>query len=181
MKINKLESGKIWTPSKVIEISYELEQRRLYESNDPGCIYDQFERQVGINKGNFVEMTAKKHFKDKGYHVESFYYLVRNRTKREGMSGFHKIIEIFGEAKVRRCITEADAIFLSYGKRSAAGDPNLFIYQDGSPKDCFFAEVKENDPIQMNQHILFPIIERHLCPVYVARVRVVNSRNVIVI
>ena len=171
MKITGLASGKIWTPSRVIEISYEKEQREFYEKEDPRCVYEQFKRQVGINRGNFVEMVATKHFKDQGYSVESYYYLVRNRTKRESMSGFHKIIEIFGEPRVRKCIAEAEAVFLSYGKKSAAGDPDLFVYRNGAPRDSFFVEVKENDPIQPNQHILFPIIERHLCPVYVARVR----------
>ena len=174
MKIHKLEPDKIWKPTRVIEITYEYEQRRLYENKDQHCIYEQFERQVGINKGNFAEMVAGKYFKDEGYSVESFYYLVRNRRKRERMSGFHKILEIFGEAKVRGCIAEADATFLSHGKKSAAGDPDLFVYRNGSSNDCFFVEVKENDPIQPNQHILFPIIEKHLCPVYIAKVR--NSK-----
>ena len=47
---------------------------------------------------------------DQGYSVASFYYLVRNRTKRERMPGFHQIIEIFGETRVRECIAEADAV-----------------------------------------------------------------------
>ena len=176
LKIDKLKNYKIWNPSKdVIIITYNPEQRRLYDNNDKQCIYEQFERKVGINKGNFVEMVAKKYFVDKGYCVESFYYLVRNRTKREGMRGFHKIMEVFGEAQVRQCIAEADATFLSYGKKSAAGDPDLFVYRNGSARDCFFVEVKENDPIQPNQHILFPIIEKYLCPVYIARVRNINT------
>lgn len=87
------------------------------------------------------------------------------------MSGFHKIMEIFGETKVRNYIAEADTTFLEYGKKRAAGDPDLFVYRNGSPKDCFFVEVKENDPIQPNQHILFPIIEKYLCPVYIGRGR----------
>ena len=171
MRITKLESYKIWNPSRdVIVITYDLQQRSLYKQKDKNCVYEQFERQVGANKGNFVEMVAKKYFENKGYCVESFYYLVRNRKKRERMSGFHKILEIFGETKVRKCIAEADAMFLSYGKKSAAGDPDLFVYRNRPSKDCFFVEVKENDKIQPNQHVLFPIIEKHLCPVYIAKV-----------
>ena len=70
MKIHKLEPDKIWKPTRVIEITYEYEQRRLYENKDQHCIYEQFERQVGINKGNFAEMVAGKYFKDEGYSVE---------------------------------------------------------------------------------------------------------------
>jgi hypothetical protein len=172
MKISKSQIKKLWAPSKLIEISYDQKQRSLYNNNDPLCIYEQFERQVGTNnKGNFVEMVAKKQFIDKGYCAESFYYLVRNRKKRERMDGFHKIIEVFKETRVRQCIAEADATFLSYGKKSAAGDPDLFVYKNGSSKDCFFVEVKENDHITPNQHILFPIIEKHLCKVYLAKAR----------
>jgi hypothetical protein len=100
-----------WETGEEIRITYPKGQRSLYKKKDPKCIYSQFERQVGINKGNFVEMVAKKYFKGQGYNVESYYYLVRNRAKRERMSGFHKIIEVFGENQVRRLIAEADDAF----------------------------------------------------------------------
>jgi hypothetical protein len=171
MKIT-LENVKKWKPlMDEIVITYPKEQHGFYKQKNKECSYDQHQRQVGINKGIFVEMVAAKYYQDQGYCVESFYYLVRNRKKREGMSGFKKILETFGDIPVRKCIAEADAKFLSYGKRSAAGDPDLFVYNDASPKDCFFVEVKANDKIRANQHILFPIIEKHLCPVYIVRVK----------
>ncbi|MFC1839810.1 VRR-NUC domain-containing protein [Thermodesulfobacteriota bacterium] len=89
--------------------------------------------------------------------------------KRERMNGFKKICQIFSEEKVRKCIAEADNIFLSFGKKKAAGDPDLFVHMKDL-KDCFFVEVKENDQVTPNQKISFPIIEKHLCPVFIARV-----------
>ena len=97
-----------WETGEEIQITYPKKQRNFYEKKDRRCIYDQFERQVGINKDNFVEMVATKYFQGQGYNVESYYYLVRNRNKREKMSGFSKICHIFGDAKVRLLIAEAD-------------------------------------------------------------------------
>ena len=158
-----------WETGDEIPICYAKEQRALYDRKDPKCIYKQFERQVGINKGNFVEMVATKYFEDTGYCVESFYYLVRNKKKREGIRGFRRIIQTFGEAKVRGLIEETDAAFRSVGKKTASGDPDLFVYKK-SLKECFFVEVKDKDHISDNQRILFPLIQRHLCPVFIARV-----------
>ena len=141
----------------------------MYKKKDKSCIYDQFERQVGINKGNFVEMVAKKYFKDHGYNVESYYYLVRNRNKREKMFGFMKICRIFSEPQVRLLIAESERIFPSVGKKIASGDPDLFVYNE-SAGDWFFVEIKENDQVTDNQRILFPLIQKFLCPVFVARV-----------
>ena len=64
-----------WETGEEIQITYPKEQRILYDKKDNSCIYSQFERQVGINKGNFVEMVAKEYFEDQGYNVESHYYL----------------------------------------------------------------------------------------------------------
>jgi hypothetical protein len=158
-----------WETGEEIQITYPKEQRILYDKKDNRCIYRQFERQVGINKGNFVEMVAKKYFKDQGYNVESYYYLVRNRNKRENMPGFMKICDIFGEPKVRLLIAQAENAFQSISKTVVSGDPDLFVYNE-SRQDRFFVEVKEKDHITDNQKILFPLIEKFLCPVFVARV-----------
>ena len=158
-----------WETGEEIQINYSKEQRILYEKKDLKCIYDQFPRQVGINKGNFVEMVAKKYFETQGYAVETYYYLVRNRNKRERTPGFKKICHIFGETQVRLLIAEADKAFRSIGKKIASGDPDLFVY-NGSTGGRFFVEVKENDQITDNQRILFPLIKTFLCPVFVARV-----------
>jgi len=159
-----------WETGEEIQIAYLKEQRDFYDRKDRKCIYEQFERQVGINKGNFVEMVAAKYFQERGYNVESYYYLVRNRNKREKMSGFLKICHIFGDAKVRFLIAEADEAFRSIGKKISSGDPDLFVYNECSTGDRFFVEVKENDQITDNQKILFPLVQKILCPVFIARV-----------
>jgi hypothetical protein len=158
-----------WETGEEIQITYPIEQRILYRKKDKTCIYDQFPRQVGINKGNFVEMVAKKYFEEQGFNVESYYYLVRNKKKRERMPGFKKICRIFDEGKVRLLIAEADKVFRSIGKKITSGDPDLFIYNE-STGDRFFVEVKENDQVTDNQKVLFPLIEKHLCPVFIVRV-----------
>jgi hypothetical protein len=158
-----------WETGEEIQITYPKEQHNWYVEKDDRCIYRQFERQVGINKGNFVEMVATKYFEDQGYDVISYYYLVRNSIKREKMPGFIKICHIFGEPQVLLLIGEADKAFRSTGKRIASGDPDLFVYNDIN-RDRFFVEVKENDPITDNQKILFPLIQKFLCPVFIARV-----------
>ena len=53
-----------WETGEEIQITYSKEQRILYQQKDSMCIYDQFPRQVGINKGNFVEMVVKKYFEE---------------------------------------------------------------------------------------------------------------------
>ncbi len=164
-----MSSYRTWETGYEISITYWRTQRELYRKKSPKCIYDQFERQVGINKGNFVEMVAKKFFEDRGSCVESFFYLVRNRKKRESMSGFKKILQIFGEKKVRQLISEADRAFRSSGKKIASGDPDLFVYNEQT-EEYFFIEVKDKDQVTGNQRILFPLLQKHLCPVYVARV-----------
>ncbi len=85
------------------------------------------------------------------------------------MPGFMKISHIFGKAKVRLLIAEADRAFHSIGKKIASGDPDLFVYNE-STEDWFFVEVKENDWVTDNQRILFPLIQKFLCPVFIARV-----------
>jgi len=158
-----------WETGEEIQITYPKKQRDFYEKKDSTCIYDQFPRQVGINKGNFVEMVARKYFEEQGYNVESYYYLVRNRNKRERMPGFRKICYILSEGKVRLLIADADKAFRSVGKKVVSGDPDLFVYNE-STGERFFVEVKENDKITDNQKALFPLIEKFLCPVFIARV-----------
>jgi hypothetical protein len=151
-----------WETGEEIKITYLKEQRILYQKKDKRCIYGQFERQVGIdNKGNFVVMVAKKYFEEQRYNVESYYYLVRNKKKRERMPGFKKICRIFSEDKVRLLIAEADKAFRSIGKKIAAGDPDLFVYNE-STGDWLFVEIKENDQVTDNQRILFPLIQKFL-------------------
>ncbi len=120
-------------------------------------------------------MVAKKYFEDHGYNVESYFYIVRNRNKRERMPGFKKICHIFRESQVRLLIAEADNAFRLLGKKISAGDPDLFVYNENT-QDRFFVEVKENDDVTDNQKILFPLIQKFLCPVFIARV---SSKEII--
>jgi len=62
-------------------------------------------------------MVAKKYFEEQGYNVEIYYYLVRNKNKRERMPGFKKICDIFSEGRVRLLIAEAIGPSVLSGKR----------------------------------------------------------------
>jgi hypothetical protein len=80
--------GGTWETGEEIQITYAKKQRNFYEKKDRRCIYDQFERQVGINKGNFVEMIATKYFQGQGYNnVESYYYKAGSRHNTNGLNG----------------------------------------------------------------------------------------------
>jgi len=72
-----------WETKEEIQITYSREQRILYHQKDPRCIYDQFPRQVGINKSNFVEMVAKKYLRDKGIMLKSITTLSEIREARK--------------------------------------------------------------------------------------------------
>jgi len=170
----------IWEKRPEILIEYDSKQREYYRKKDKRCIYEQWERQMGIHKagGNFPVMVAKKYFEKSKYVVEGNYLLVRNRKKRESMEAFKKLCRIFGEERIRKVIKKADKIFSSRGKRIAGGDPDLIVYKNENHfGSCFFIEVKENDQITENQKALFPIIEAYLCPVFIARVRCRESAH----
>jgi hypothetical protein len=148
-----------------IIIDYSLEQRKLFLKNDAKCIYPTFPR-IGIHRtgGNFPAMVVRKHYEDLGYSVVDRYFLIRCSRKRENNDGFKKLCKIFGEEKVNKTLADAKS------KKLKGGDPDLFVYKEDF-SESFFVEVKENDELIQNQLILIPIIEKHLCPVYVARVR----------
>ena len=57
----------------------------------------------------------------------------------------------------------------SFGRSGGGGDPDLFVF---NPKtgERFFVEAKDKDELHANQHLCFQVIERHLCPVKVARI-----------
>lgn len=154
-----------WRPSRSeIVVKYNMYQRKLYMSDSRFCIYPQYHGRVGINKKgrNFPVMVTRKHFEDKGYAVLKDYLLVRCPRQRETHEGFHFLCNLIGEDKLRTVIREARGL--------KGGDPDLFVYKpDGS--EYFFVETKENDQLVANQLNLFPIIEKHICPVYVVRVK----------
>ncbi len=149
---------------KEITVTYPREQRDLYKHDDPCCIYEQWPGRVGIHKAgrNFPAMVAKKHFMDKGYSVLKQYFLMRCPRQREYNEGFAMLCKIFGEPAVRQLIKNALPL--------KGGDPDLFVYKPDLTEK-FFVEVKENDELTSNQLQLFPLIVKHLCPVYVVRVK----------
>jgi hypothetical protein len=76
-----------WETGEEIQITYSKEQRTLYEQKDLRCIYHQFPRQVGINKGNFVEMVAKKYFEEQGMMLKAIITLSEIERSVKGCLG----------------------------------------------------------------------------------------------
>jgi len=148
-----------------IVVRYPRIQKELYKNEDPACIIPMWPHKIGIHQvdGNFAAMVVRKHFEDRGYSVLSSYLLVRCCRKRETDKGYHSLINCFGEDKINKVIEEAKKLKL------IGGDPDLFIYKEDNSK-FFFAEAKDNDKVTKNQCALFPIIEKYLCPVVVARI-----------
>lgn len=157
---------------KEIPIAYSNNQKELYFKNSADCIYPFWRKNHGIHKTgrNFPVMVAKKFFMDLGYEVLDDYLLVRCPRKRIDNFGFKKLCKIFGEEKVQEVIYKAEHIL----NKQHGGDPDLFVYSK-KKRDAFFVEVKENDKVTENQKKLFPIIEKCLAPVHVARVRSFSS------
>lgn len=146
-----------------IPLAYPDGQKELYLKGDPSCIYEQWHKRHGIHKagGNFPVMVARRFFKDLGYEVLDDYLLVRCPDKRKTNLGYRRLREIFGGEPVDRVVEQAN---------HAGGDPDLFVYSQ--ERDVrFFVEVKEDDGLTGNQLDLFPLIEEHLCDVFVVRVR----------
>ena len=73
-----------WDTGEEIQLTYRKEQRISYQKKEKTCIYDQFPRQVGINRGNFVERVAKKYFEGHGMLLKAITTLseIEIRAKR---------------------------------------------------------------------------------------------------
>jgi len=152
-------------------INYDRTQKINYFEHPELCIYSQWDKPWGIHKTgkNFPVMVAHKYFKDLSYNVflsgakSDGYTLVRYRKTRQKFPGYNYLLKLFLD-KIETVINEADRNDLS------GGDPDIFVSKNSSP-DSFFIEVKENDGLTDNQIRLFPIIEKHLSPVLLVRVR----------
>ena len=149
-----------------IIIEYPIEQKEFYHNEHINCIYPNWEGKIGIHKsgGNFPVMVATKYYEDLKFNVLNNYLLVRMKKKRYSDIGFKLISSIFAAEIVEKVLSEADS------KKLTGGDPDMFVY-NFNLKKYFFIEVKENDKITSNQTKLFPIIEKYLCPVFVARIK----------
>ena len=149
-----------------IIIEYPSEQKEYYQNQNINCIYPNWKGKVGIHKagGNFPVMVATKYYEDLKFNVLNNYMLVRMKKKRYYDIGHKLITAIFGQENVDKVLYSADSMKLT------GGDPDMFVY-NFTLKKYFFIEVKEDDKLTSNQKKLFPIIEKYLCPVYVARVK----------
>lgn len=153
-------------------INYHPKQKELYFENPEQCIYPQWDKPWGIHATgkNFPVMVARKFFEDEKYDVlvsgaqQNGYALIRYKRKKMEFPGFRTICDLFGKKCIDDVIGEADKIGIS------GGDPDALIYKKQT-KERYFIEVKENDRLNANQQKLIPILEKHLCPTLIIRVK----------
>lgn len=123
----------------------------------------------GIQKGggnnNFAAMVVKQFLMTQKFQVLSSseeFALLFDRGKRDETDGFRIICRIFGEERVKELMTKAPR---------NGGEPDLFVYFDHDPKNAWFVEAKRKDEsLTPSQKQNFPLIERSLCPIVIARI-----------
>lgn len=175
-----------WKPkSGELEIPFDKREERLYKSARGGerSVYAPYAwpraLRIGRNKGGcFAEVVARAYFECKGYRVllsapdfpgNRGYLLLHYRQKRlANHPAFERMQGHFPHVDLNELAEEAHALKLRYCKAGGGGDPDLFVYKPGT-RERFFVEVKYRDKLRSNQLVSFPLIERALCPVVLAR------------
>ncbi len=168
--IKKLKEKGDFTNRPELYVSYDKQQKNNYFNHPESCIYSQWDKPWGIHRigRNFPVMVAQKFLKDKNYNVflsgakSDGYALVRYKKSRERYPGYQYLLKLFPD-KIKTVINEA------HNTNLIGGDPDIFVSKN-LLSTSFFIEVKEKDDLTDNQTILFPIIEKYLCPVLLIRV-----------
>jgi len=130
-------------------------------------------------------MVIREYFRTRGYQVlfsssgreipDNFIctsYPGLRRSKRLHPA-YQRMIQIFGFQRLEKFNRYAEAAKLrrkGNGNRGG-GDPDLFVYKRDGKRTRFFVEVKHKDELQINQIVVFPLIEKILrCPVKLVRI-----------
>jgi hypothetical protein len=128
--------------------------------------------------GEFPLVVAREYYRKLGYSVlaseprlprEEGFILVSYPGKRlAGDPAYRRMESIFGAQVLATLNEKADIAKEEMTGNRAGGDPDLFVFRTGVPKDRFFVEVKHHDQLIEKQRVTFPFIEQ-LCPIVVAR------------
>lgn len=154
-----------------VVFKYNPLQKKYYKNGDSKCIYPQWRKTHGVQKGaaNFPAMVAKYQYEKKGYNVVDDYCLVRKPNQRSENEGYNLLCKIFGPSTVHEVICLSEALLCSKGMRRG-GDPDLFVYTSNF-SESFFVEAKEPpDDIKKSQRIVMYFIKNLMCPVYIAKI-----------
>ena len=185
----------MWTPGSELLIQVLEEQKRLYDTDDPRCLYHDYcwPYRVGRHEsGEFPVVVVRKHFMDHGFRVfvsgqskmgiDSYVLVMFPRARERRDRSYLNIVEAFGEDKVKAFIAIVEGEKQKAGFPRHGGDPDLFVLNLKKPRDRFFVEVKLEDltgrrryadKLNDQQRLVFPLIEKHLkCRVRLARVQI---------
>lgn len=175
-----------WKPRRAeVAIPFDPVEERRYKSPKRGerSIYAAYawprRLRVGKNKGGcFPEVVARAYFEAQGYHVLVSepeypdglgYLLLHYRQKRLAQhDAFKRMQKHFPRVDLNALAEEARNLKRRHSGSGGGGDPDLFVFKPGT-RHRFFVEVKYRDKLHCNQHVSFPLIERSLCDVVLAR------------
>ena len=191
----------VWAPSVEFRLQVSEEQKRLYKANDPQNIYypDRWIYRKGRHKGGeFPVVVVRKHFMNQGYEVwvsgqsklgiDAFILAMFPGARRKHDQSYLNMVKLFGQEKIDKFISIVEQEKKKYGLPRHGGDPDLFVQNTQNPSDRFFVEVKAEDftgrrryqdKLNKQQHLLFPLIEKHLkCQVRLAKVQIVTDLTI---
>jgi len=186
----------MWTPNNEFTLQVSETEKRLYEDDDPRCIYYSqrwLYRKGRHNKGEFPVIVVRKHFIDNGYRVwvsgqskqgiDAFILAMFPNARLRRDQSYINILRVFGEKEIEEFIMIAETQKRNEGIARHGGDPDLLVQNIADPADKFFVEVKAEDlsgkrkykdKLNKQQLLVFPLIEGHLkCQVRIANVQIV--------
>lgn len=187
-----------WKPEFETVVQISDQELSLYVGRDPACVLSKYQHpeRKGIHKsGEFPVAVVRGLYDTLGYQSwfsgqsrlgDDTYLLTRLPGKRrQGDAAYKRIVDAFGDDRIRDLNEAALETRNRRGLRAAGGDPDLFVFHRKDPALRFFVEVKlENftrsppyrDRLGEQQLLLFPLIKKHLkCAVRLARVQVVAA------
>lgn len=188
----------MWKPSREFTLQVSAEEKRLYKANDPRSVYykDRWIYRKGRHKGGeFPVVVVRKHFLDQGYGVwvsgqsklgmDAFILAMFPGGRRKRDQSYLNMVKVFGEEEIYRFISIVEQEKKINGLPRHGGDPDLFVQNNNNHKDRFFIEVKAEDDtgkypykdrLNEQQHLVFPLIEKHLkCEVCLAKVKIISN------
>lgn len=170
-----------WHPSWTVTITYDAPEYDLYRASDKTCTFHSVRwplREGRGRRGEFPLVVVREHFRKQGYVVlaseprlpneEGFIVVSYPGKRSSGDPAYRRMQDIFGADVLAELNARADAAKIRATRNRAGGDPDLFAFRPGCPKDRMFIEVKHRDQITRKQLVTFPLLEE-LCPVVVVR------------
>jgi hypothetical protein len=185
----------MWTPNNEFTLQVSEKEKRLYEDDDPHCIYYSqrwLYRKGRHNKGEFPVVVVRKHLIDNGYRVwvsgqskqgiDAFILAMFPNARLRRDQSYLNTIWVFSEKEAEEFIRIVEGHKKNEGIARHGGDPDLLVQNIENPADKFFVEVKAEDltgksrykdKLNKQQLLVFPLIEKHLkCQVRIANVQI---------